>query len=283
MKDSLLVRLHTQIAVFAALLVLCGPIEGKDVFRWADATGRIHYSDHAVQGAVRMDIDTAPVVHRVKLVFDGDTFLLDNGEKVRLLGINTPEVDSPKKMGEAGGEEAKQWLQSRLTGRMVRLEQDRELRDKYGRMLAHVFTENREHVNLTLVDAGLAFVDIHPPNLKFAEALTRAQNRAEQARRGIWGMPEYRAKSVGALIARPRLRGWQRLTGRPTGISSGRRYVRLKFSDRFEVRIAKKNLSLFPPLKTYLTQTVETRGWVSRRRGNYSIFVKHPSALVIRR
>jgi micrococcal nuclease len=284
MKKSLLVWLHTLLLAIAGLLVLCGPAQSRDVFRWTDAEGRTHYADHATQGAVRTNIDTAPVVHRVKAVFDGDTFLLDNGEKVRLLGINTPEVDSPKRMGEAGGEEARSWLQRRLTGRAVRIEQDKELRDKYGRMLAHVFTENREHINLALVEAGLAFVDIHPPNLKFAEALTRAQNRAELAKRGIWGMPEYRAKSVDvALIAQPKLRGWQRLTGRPTAIAPGKRYVRLKFSDRFDVRIWKENLNLFPPLKAYLSQDVEARGWVSRRRGDYSIFVKHPSALIIRR
>ena len=284
MQTSLLIRLFSLILVVSALLAgLYDSAQSNDIFRWKDSSGRTHYSDHAVEGAERTRIDTAPAIYVVKSVFDGDTVLLGNGEKVRLLGINTPEVDSPRKIGEAGGEEAKLWLRRQLTGRAVRLEQDGELRDKYRRLLAHVFTDGGEHINLALVEAGLAFVDIHPPNLKYAVALAQAQNRAEQARRGIWGMEEYRPKPVEALIAGPALRGWQRLTGMPSAVASGRRYFRLKFSDRFDVRIARENLDLFPPLETYLNRNVEVRGWLSRRRGDYSIFVRHPSALVIRR
>lgn len=254
--------------------------QGGDVYRWKDDNGRTYYSDHPVDGAERIRIDTAPTVHIVKTVFDGDTVLLDNGEKVRLLGINTPEIDSPRKIGEPGGEQAKLWLKRRLTGRTVRLERDEELRDKYQRLLAHVFTDSGEHINLALVEAGLAFVDIHPPNLKYAQALALAESRAEQAECGIWGMEDYRPKPMEALIAQPTLRGWQRLAGVPSAVIASKRYLRLKFSDRFEARIARENLDLFPPLESYLHRRIEVRGWVSRRRGDYSILVKHPSALV---
>lgn len=284
MKKSPPIRLRSLFLIVAAFLpILCGPAQSDEVFRWKDEKGRVHYSDHAAEGAEPTNIEAAPAVHAVKAVFDGDTVLLDNGEKVRLLGINTPEVDSPRKIGEAGGEEAKLWLQRRLTGRTVRLEHDMELRDKYRRLLAHVFADNGEHINLALIEAGLAFVDIHPPNLKYAQALTQAESRAELAKRGIWGMPDYRPKPVEALIVRPTLRGWQRLTGAPSAIVESKRYFRLKFSDRFEVRIPRENLNLFPPLETYLRRNVEARGWLSRRRGDYSIFVRHPSALTIRR
>ncbi|HYE35221.1 thermonuclease family protein [Methylocaldum sp.] len=281
MKKSLLIRLHSVFLIATALFAgPYDPAQGGDVYRWKDNNGRTYYSDHAVEGAERTRIDAAPTVHVVKRVFDGDTVLLNNGEKVRLLGINTPEVDSPRKIGEPGGEEAKLWLQQRLSGRTVRLEQDGELRDKYQRLLAHVFTASGQHINLALVEAGLAFVDIHPPNLKYTQALTQAENRAEQARRGIWGMTDYRPKPVEALIARPMLRGWQRLTGVPSAIIASKRYLRLKFSDRFEVHIERENLNLFPPLENYLHRNIEVRGWLSRRRGDYSIFVRHPSALV---
>lgn len=285
MQKSLLIRLLSlPLVVTAFLASLCDSAQSNEVFRWKDREGRTYYSDHAVEGAERTHIDAAPAIYAVKGVFDGDTVLLSNGEKVRLLGINTPEVDSARKIGEAGGEEARLWLQQRLTGRTVRLEQDGELRDKYQRLLAHVFTDGGEHINLALVEAGLAFVDIHPPNLKYARVLTQAESRAEQAKRGIWGMEDYRPRPVvEALMARPTLHGWQRLTGTPSAVVSSKRYFRLKFSDRFEVRIAKENLNLFPPLKDYLNRDVEVRGWLSRRRGDYSILVRHPSALIVRR
>lgn len=286
MKNSLSIRLRAVLVIIAAFSALpSDPARSNDVFRWKDDRGQVHYSDHGAEGAelAKIKIYTAPAVHVVKAVFDGDTILLDNGEKVRLLGINTPEVDGPKKIAEPGGEDAKRWLRRRLMGRAVRVEQDKEPRDHYQRLLAHVFADNGEHVNLALVEAGLAFLDIHPPNLKYAHVLIQAQNRAERAKRGIWGMPDYQPQPVEALNAQPVLGGWQRLTGSPFAIVANKRYSRLRFSDRFEVRIAKENLSLFPPLKTYLHRSIEARGWLSRRRGNYSIFVRHPSALIIQR
>jgi micrococcal nuclease len=282
-KSHLIRRLSLPLIAAVLLAGRCDPVQSNDIFHWKDGKGRTYYSDHAVEGAERIHIDAAPAIYVVKGVFDGDTVLLSNGEKVRLLGINTPEVDSPRKIGEAGGEEAKLWLQRRLMGRAVRLEHDGELRDKYQRLLAHVFTDNGEHINLALVEAGLAFVDIHPPNLKYAQLLTQAQSRAERAKRGIWGMEDYRPKPVEAVIARSRLRGWQRLTGTPSAVVSSKRYFRLKFSGRFEVRIARENLNLFPPLEGFLNRNVEVRGWLSRRRGDYSILVRHPSALIIRK
>lgn len=286
MTPSITIRLRVVLLIVAAFAALFPhPAGSNDVFRWKDDKGRGPYSDRGAEGTelTKIRISTAPAVHIVKTVFDGDTILLDNGERVRLLGINTPEVDRPNKIGEPGGNEAKRWLRRRLMGRAVRLEQGKEPWDKYQRLLAHVFADNGEHINLALVEAGLAFLDIHPPNLKYTRVLIQAQNRAERATRGIWGMPDYRPRPVETLNARPVRRGWQRLTGSPFAIVANKRYFRLRFSDRFDVRVAKENLNLFPSLETYLHRPVEVRGWLSRRRGRYSIFVRHPSALVIQR
>ncbi|CAI8806624.1 micrococcal nuclease [Methylocaldum szegediense] len=279
-------RLRIAVFIVAASVALSPhPARSNDVFRWKDDQGRIHYSDHGPEGAepTKLKVATAPAVHTVKAVFDGDTILLDNGERVRLLGINTPEADGPNKKGEPGGNEAKHWLRRRLMGRVVRLEQDKEPRDHYQRLLAHVFADNGEHINLTLVESGLAFLNLHPPNLKHAQVLIQAQNRAEQAKRGIWGMPDYQPRPVETLNVRPVLRGWQRLMGSPFAIVEKNRYLSLRFSDRFEVRVAKENLKLFPSLETYLHRRVEARGWLSQRRGRYSIFVRHPSALIVQK
>lgn len=252
-----------------------------EVYRWVDATGRTHYTDHSETGAERLALAAHPQpVYRVKRVYDGDTLQLDNGDKVRLLGINTPEIASPRKSAEAGGDEARTWLQQRLNGQNIRLEPDVEQRDHYGRLLAHVYANSGEHINLSLVQQGLAHVDIHPPNVRHAAALIEAERQAEKARLGLWKRPEYAVRELnqtGELFAH----GWQRLAGRVERIEDTRAYHTLMLAGGFQARIARANLGAFPHLSTYLGQRVELRGWIYRYRDKPALLLKHPSAIRI--
>ncbi|MGR9072827.1 MAG: thermonuclease family protein [Gammaproteobacteria bacterium] len=252
----------------------------SEIFYWNDADGRTHYSDRAKNGAHRIRIDPGVSRYRVVKVFDGDTLLLENREKVRLLGINAPEVENRFKRGEAGGEEAKRLLEKLLAGKKVRLETDVEKKDRYGRTLAHVFTDEKIHVNLALVENGMAFVTIHPPNLKYADVLLTEERRAESKARGIWAYPEYAAQDISEMSRKGTV-SWRRLRSRVTGIRQGRRYVYLTLSRNFEIRIERSQTALFPPLKRYVGKRVEVRGWPSRSKNRYSIPVRHPSALRI--
>lgn len=238
----------------------------------------MHYGDRPAPGAQSIKTTVDPVYHTVRSVHDGDTLTLDDGRKVRLLGINTPEIDSTTSSAEAGGETARNWLQARIEGHTVRLEQDAEHQDHYGRTLAHLYAEDGEHLNLTLVRQGLAVVSIFPPNLKHAEALTEAQRLARQDRLGVWGDAAYEPRPITAL-AQQHARGWQRWSGTPTALDYSRNYARLLFSDTVEVVIPKENLGLFPPLQSLLGQNLEIRGWASRRRQHFSVLIRHPSAL----
>lgn len=274
------------IALLALLGALTATACAADVYRWRDENGRTHYSDHPIAGAERIAVKAAmpsasPVLVRVAKVYDGDTIVLQTGERVRLLGINTPEIGGGRKSEEAGGQDAKAWLTQKIGGRKLRLEQDATIRDKYQRLLAHVFTEDGVHINLALVEAGLATTDIYPPNLKYVDALIAAERRAELGMRGLWARPEYQPKPVESL-RNQRPSGWQRLVGKPYTVAEGRSYWRLLFNDQFDVRIPKDNLALFPPLQSYLHQAVEARGWASRRGESYSILARHPSALIRR-
>jgi micrococcal nuclease len=262
-----------------SLLCLSSGLHSVEVYRWQDEQGHTHYSDRGAPGANRLDLRQENSYRRIKRIFDGDTILLDHNDKVRLLGINTPEIESFRKEGQAGGEEARRWLEKQLSERLIRLEFDQEAKDHYGRILAHVFTDTGEHINLALVEAGMAFVDIHPPNLKYAALLSAAQQRAEEARRGVWGMPDYAAKSVNFLDQHS-LRGWQRLTGIPVRITDTRTYRKLVFTEKFEAHIRKDQIHLFPSLEQYLGKKLEVRGWISRNRDHYSMLVRHPSALI---
>ncbi|GAB6068199.1 thermonuclease family protein [Methylothermus subterraneus] len=215
---------------------------------------------------------------QVVYVYDGDTVKLADGRRVRLLNINAPEVKTRAKDGEPGGEQAKRALQRQVLGRQVRLEFDVEAQDKYGRTLAYLFTADGSHINQALVREGLAVTNIHPPNLKYAEAILAAQREAEIAKRGIWGMRSFAPKPVETL-RRAKRHGWQRVQGKVAQIRTLRSFIELEFAPDLVVLIPKANLKWFPSPYAYLGKQVEVRGWPARRRGKVSILVRHPSAL----
>ncbi len=125
-------------------------------------------------------------------VYDGDTFRTSKGEKVRLLGINTPEIAYNDKPGQPMGNVAKQRLTELLSGRLVQLQTDKEKRDTYGRTLAHIFLRNGTWINAQLVREGLAHVYIFAPNFRRVNALMRAEAEARINKRGIWQTEYFR-------------------------------------------------------------------------------------------
>jgi len=78
-------------------------------------------------------------VYKVKRVIDGDTILLTNGERVLLIGVDTPETVHPNKPVEYFGKEASAFTKKMVEGKKVKLEFDWDRRDKYDRLLAYVY------------------------------------------------------------------------------------------------------------------------------------------------
>lgn len=265
------------------VLLFCLPLFGlAEVYQWQDVAGNRHYSDRSHPQAKKVDIKPGYGFYVVQKVYDGDTVVLNDGRKVRLLGINTPEVKHRDKMADAGGDEAKEWLKGRLLNKKVRLVTDAETSDKYHRTLAHLFTEQKDHVNVQLVEAGLAEVSLYPPNLLYAEELLKAQDKAEHQQRGIWQRPEYAAIPVARLSAGEHS-GWTRIVGTVTHIRYARKFVYLELSNLVDLRIELKWLSLFPDIDGYSGKTIEARGWLNKNKGGHlSMLIRHPSALKLR-
>lgn len=262
----------------AAFLYGFAPAGAADIFKWQDDQGETHYSDRAQGDAQPLAIDPGFTFTGVKKVYDGDTVQLLDGRKVRLLGINTPEIAHRDNPAEAGGETAKAWLEKALQGKKVRLQTDAEKQDKYGRALAYLFTEDGLHINLALVKQGLAAVTIHPPNLLHVEPLLAAEHEAEAARLGIWNMPEYAAQPAETL-SRDNYRGWKRLSGRVTGVRRSGKYTYLQMSPAFSARIERSDLPLFGDLDAYLGKQVELRGWPTRSKDRYMLPLRHPGGI----
>lgn len=272
--------LYKHVSGITLWLLLCGltVTAAADVYRWLDAGGGNHYTDRTHENSKKIQVKPGYAFFKVDRVYDGDTVRLEDGRKIRLLGINTPEVKHQNQATEAGGEAAKRWLIAKLQNQKVRLVTDVEQTDKYKRTLAHLFNENNEHINLQLVELGLAAVNIYPPNLLYSEQLTEAGHKAEQARRGIWQDPGYVVIPV-ERVGKEGHSGWLRMIGTVVDIRSSRNYVYLSFSGLIQARIEKKWLALFPDIAIYRGKTVEARGWLNKNRGGWSMLVRHPSAL----
>ncbi|MEW6051369.1 MAG: thermonuclease family protein [Candidatus Zixiibacteriota bacterium] len=127
----------------------------------------------------------------VRKVIDGDTVELTGGDRLRLLAIDTPEKREPFH-DEALG------LLARLTReRPLRIEYDRQRRDRYGRMLGFAFVDDTLFVNRMLVDSGLAYVYLFKDdNLQRDEyrQLLAAQRRAIERKVGLWSVRREREK-----------------------------------------------------------------------------------------
>jgi micrococcal nuclease len=131
-----------------------------------------------------------PSTGTVARVVDGDTFVLDSGERVRLLGIDTPETVDPDRPVGCFGPEASQYAKHLLTGQRVRLVYDPEHHDRYGRLLAYVYLIRGARpplfVNARLLTAGYARTMSIPPNIAHASDLAALEAQAALAGRGLW-------------------------------------------------------------------------------------------------
>jgi micrococcal nuclease len=137
---------------------------------------------HAAQGQGLGLIQEAVVAH----VVDGDTVVLANAQKVRLLGIDAPEMEREGQPADFLAHKAKQVLADLAQGKRLRLEYDRLRYDRYGRTLAYLFLPDGTNLSREMVRQGLAHVYTVPPNMRFREELLAAQREAISAHRGIW-------------------------------------------------------------------------------------------------
>lgn len=121
----------------------------------------------------------ATQVYDVVRVIDGDTIVVNyngNEEKVRMIGVDTPESVHPdsSKNTEAGVS-ASEYTKKHLEGKQVELEFDVQQRDQYGRLLAYVWVDGKMY-NKTLLEDGIANLATYPPNVKYVDEFTAIVN-----------------------------------------------------------------------------------------------------------
>jgi micrococcal nuclease len=125
---------------------------------------------------------------RVVEVIDGDTVKIDTGEKVRYIGIDTPEK------GELFYKECKKKNEELVLGKEVGLERDISITDKYSRLLAYVWVGDLM-VNSEMVKTGYAHAYTYPPDVKYSDLFVELEREARENENGLWAEPETSAST----------------------------------------------------------------------------------------
>jgi micrococcal nuclease len=120
-------------------------------------------------------------------VIDGDTFEIEGGIKVRMIGIDTPEMKNKNKNIDCFATEAKKKAEQLLTGKEVILEKDISETDKYGRLLRYVYIDG-EMINSILVKEGYAKISTFPPDVKHVEVFKAGEESARESKLGLWSV-----------------------------------------------------------------------------------------------
>ena len=180
-RPAILVLL-TLIAIVIA--VLLGRLAGVGTPETSGTSGTLGTTPATPPEA--SGVPSAAAEATVEYVHDGDTLFLTDGRKVRMLGINTPEIGDNL---ECYGDEATSLLRQLLPkGTTVRVLPDLEPLDKYGRSLLFIYLDDSTNVNLEMLRQGAAEVEMYRPNLLFQAEIETAEQAAIDSGVGMWGV-----------------------------------------------------------------------------------------------
>jgi micrococcal nuclease len=217
----------------------------------------------------------------VKKVIDGDTIILNNDDRVRLLGVNTPELGHGKFRDEPLANQARQFVKRKIQGRKVRLLNERTQKDKYGRRLAQIETSTGEDIQTGLLVRGLAFVvAVGEGDFGYLDRYIGAETIARDAGKGVWG-DDFYAPISGKTAVGIKRRGYKRVHGTIERVSRSRNNQTLHLEGDFRILVAHDNWKQYfgSQAQSYVGRSVEVRGWIFKSHGVTGMKIYHPSML----
>lgn len=222
----------------------------------------------------------------ISYVIDGDTFVTNTGETVRLLGINTPEKKRGELTAEPWGKESSTHVKKWLTGKKVKLITHERIRDRYKRLLADAYFENGTWVNAELIKNGWAHVYSFPDNRSTISSLLKIEEGARAKNKGLWALPRWQIKSSDTCCLNKEIGLFQLVEGTVKQIAKVKGITYLNFGKDwrkdFTIEIRKKDSKLFPKnfAELYRGKFLRVRGVVKPINGAL-ITVTHPEQIEI--
>ena len=241
----------------------------------------------AVWTSAALALDCGPpgkteTVH-VRYVSDGDTLVLDNDRKIRVIGINTPEKAHDDKPAEPLSIRARDRLRQMLfaSNNRVQLLYGKDPVDRYGRYLANIWDTGNRNLAEQLISEGLGWQVAIPPNIRYLDCYRAAESTARKAKRGIWGHPAWEVRKASDLTLRDS--GFQRVAGRVTRINHGGGATWIALDDRLTIKLADIDRSWFKrlPGPDWAGRQLEVRGWLYRTKGKLRVNVHHPLMITL--
>jgi micrococcal nuclease len=216
-------------------------------------------------------------------VSDGDSLRVrfsDGVERrVRLIGVDSPELDAPRSRDAFRALLAKRFTFFHLFRRAIRLEYDSEPLDVYGRVLAYVRTEDGELFNVLLIREGYARAFLrYPFRPAYRDCFKRAEAEAKRAGKGLWQNAE--PELIPATEVRSHLGRLIRVRFVCSGIAERRGFLILDSAGHeFETLIPEARRRAFPRLSACVGGTLVVTGFLEEFGGRPQIMVSFPSQL----
>lgn len=221
----------------------------------------------------------------VAAVYDGDTIKVQfkNGrsKRVRLIGVDAPEINGSGEKAKFKGYMAKRFTFFNLYRAKIRLSYDWQYEDKYGRLLAYIWTEREGLFNKFILQEGFAFVYLHFPfRNDYRKEFIEAEREARRVEKGIWKKGPYPSISlsevkdyIGRIVS---------LVYICQGLKNQGKFLFLHSSgDRFSALIPQENISIFPELESFKGKKLSVTGFLEEYKGQPQIFVFLPSQIQI--
>lgn len=238
--------------------------------------------DPSAQVVAACRVESVTTLEKVAVdhVYDGDTLRLRGGERLRLVGINTPELGRNGKPDEPLARSAKQALESLVAGGHVWLQPARDDRDRHGRRLAYAFGSGGNSLSAELLERGMGFHVAISPNTAYADCLQLAELGARESQQGVWSVPAFEARSVASL--RRSEGGFRRIRDEVTHVSFKDNGWWVQLGGKVGLRINPADQAQFSrrDLAALEGETVEARGWLVAMDGDWWLMnIGHPAMM----
>jgi endonuclease YncB( thermonuclease family) len=224
--------------------------------------------------------------YTVERVVDGDTILLKNGEYVRLLGLQAPALDHNNIKTLASGSFSKKYLESLVLDEKIDLYKASVKRDRYGRILGHLFLKDGRWVQGEMLNSGMAIVYSFADNRKLVSEMLEEEQLAEKENVGLWGQGFYKVKMHDE--AYKYIHGYEMVKGKVLHIGRYKKMFFINFGDDwnkdFTIVISGKAARRFEKsaidIWEYRGKVISVRGWLKEFKGP-TMSISHPEQINI--
>ncbi len=213
---------------------------------------------------------------RIEYVIDGDTVALTSGEKLRLIGVDTPEIGYKGKASQSGAIEAREFIKGLMhRKRLYALKYGIERHDRHGRNLGHLFLEDGSNIQAMLLSQGYATPLNIPPNLYFSDCYDQQAALAMNAKLGIWKLEQYQSTAANMLTAKDS--GYRIIHGRVTRVGNSASSLWLYLGQQLAIRIIHVDLKYFPGIgpEALKGRHIEARGMLYSRNKQLRLRLRH--------